>query len=478
MSLNRKFWALVLCFAWETVNGQNVSIEAIRPDYSGKAIHTILAWNPFLTTHEFVNRTVCDSAGRFELSLDLESARVVQFETGIYQAYLYMEPGFHYEVELPVYKEKKFSDQISPFFQAVVLPLKVLKRTSLATGAVVDGRQDINYSIARFDTLFARANNEVVRNRRSQVSSNVDSMIVKLESGFSGDSTLFFSAYRKYRYGILKLNQGRTGLEDISREYLGPEVREWHPGFIELFRAMFKDFIYFYSRTPEGKKLGTYINRTQDLDSARYALMQHPAVWNDTLADMVLIQELSEIFYRGDYHKEAILILLDSMIHDPVSPDFGVFASQVRHKLASLETGYPPPPLSLSDLEGKTVTLDDFLGKYVYLFFGTPDHYGCMMEYPFLQSYYEKHRDYLQVVTVMVSEKREKLDDFMRRNGYEWKVLHYEGQPGLLVDYQVRAFPIAYLIGPDGKLILSPSALPSDGFEQQLFRIMRSRGEL
>jgi len=477
MSLKWKFWVLMLC-GWVTLKGQNVSIEASRPDYSGKAIHTILAWNPFLTTHEYVNTSICDEDGRFELSLELESARVVQFETGIYQAYLYMEPGFHYKVELPVYKEKEFSDQISPFFQAVVLPLKVRARTSLSTGEEVDGRQDINYAIARFDTLFARANNEVVKNRRSHMASDVDSIIYSLESGFPGDSTLFFSAYRKYRYGVLKLNQGSTGLEDISREYLGPEVREWHPGFIELFRAMFKDFIYYYSRTPEGEKLEKYINRTQDLDSARYVLMQHPAVWNDTLADMILLQEFSNIFYRGDFHKEAILILLNAMIQDPVSPEFAVFASQVRRKLASLVTGYPPPPFSLSDLEGNAVTLDDFLGSYVYLFFGTPDHYGCMMEYPFLQSYYEKHKEYLQVVTVMVSEEREKLDDFMKRNGYSWKVLHYEGQPGLLVDYLVRAFPTAYLIGPDGKLILSPSALPSDGFEQQLFRIMRSRGDI
>lgn len=477
MNLRWKFWVLML-WGWVTLSGQEVSIEALRPDFSGKTIHTIVAWNPFMTTHEYVSRDLCDEDGHFQLSMKLESARVVQFEFGIYQAYLYMQPGFHYEVELPVFKEKEFSDQISPFFQPVVLALNVIKRTSLSTGEVVEGVQDINYSIARFDTLFARANNEVVLNRRTNRTSNLDSIISSLETVFSGDTILFFTAYRKYRYGVLSLNDGKTGLEAISQEYLGPEIREWHPGFVELFRAMFQDFIYYFGQTPEGKNLRTYINRTQDLDSARMTLLQHPAVWNDTLADMILIQDLSEVFYRGDFHKEAILFFLDSMVQDPASPDLGVFASQVRKKLSSLVTGYPPPYFSLPDLDGVSCTLDDFKGKYVYLFFGTPDHYGCMMEYPFLQSYHEKHADYLQVLTVMVSEEREELDDFMERNGYGWKVLHYEGQPGLLVDYLVRGFPTAYLIGPDGKLILSPSPLPSDGFEQQLFRIMRSRGEI
>jgi hypothetical protein len=477
MSLKWKLWAL-LGWGWIALSGQHVSIEALNPGYGGKDIHTVVAWNPFLSTHEYVSSLTCDEEGRFEMGMELETARVVQFETGIYQAYLYMEPGFHYKVELPEYKAKEFSDQISPFFQAKVQPLSVLSRTSLLTGEVVGGKQDVNYAIARFDSLFAKVNNEVVLNRRTQIASDLESMISGLESQFSGDTLMFFSAYRKYRYGVLRLNEGLTGLEDISREYLGPEIREWHPGFIELFRAMFKDFIYYYGRTPEGKSLTRYINRTQDLDSARQVILHHPAVWNDTLADMILLQGLTDVFYRGDFHKEAILILLDSMILDPVSSEFEVFATQVRDKLASLVTGHPPPPFSLSDLSGKACSLENFRGKYVYLFFGTPDHYGCMMEYPFLQSYHEKHSEYLQVITIMVSEEREKLDNFMERNGYGWKVLHYEGQPGLLVDYLVRAFPMAYLIGPDGNLILSPSALPSDGFEQQLFRIMRSRGEI
>jgi hypothetical protein len=78
----------------------------------------------------------------------------------------------------------------------------------------------------------------------------------------------------------------------------------------------------------------------------------------------------------------------------------------------------------------------------------------------------------------MVSEDRNKLEDFMQRNGYSWKVLHYEGQPWILEDYMVRAYPTAYLIDRNGKLLLSPAILPSEGFEQQLFRIMRSRGEI
>ena len=166
------------------------------------------------------------------------------------------------------------------------------------------------------------------------------------------------------------------------------------------------------------------------------------------------------------------------MENDPVSPRLATYTKQVRNKLSSLMVGHTPPDFRLPDLSGAEVTLNDLRGKYTLLFFCTPDHYGCMMEYPYLQSFLERHADYLQVVNVMVASSEQAVADFMERNGYDWLALYFGGNTSILRDYLIRAFPSAYLIDPDGKLVLSPSPLPSDGFEQRLFRIMRSRGEI
>ncbi len=465
---------------WGSVNimGQTASVHATAKDYAGQSIHTSIAWNPFITIPEFSNSVVCSENGEFEQVIPLKSPRVVQFETGIYQAYLYMEPGYHYEVLFPEYIEKKWNDQLSPFYQPLAIPLSVSSRSSLSGGERVDGSEDVNYTISRFDSLFITANRQIINHRELGQRVNTDSLIQQLELSFTNDSSVFFKDYRRFRYGALKLNEGQTSLVNLSLDYLGPAVMEWHPGFVELFRVLFKDFIFYYTNSEKGLDFRNIVNRNQHLQQARQVVLNHPAVWSDTLAEMILLQEFSELFYRGEYHKEAILIMLDSMALDPVTPEFGIYASQLKQKLSSLVTGNPPPDFSLLDLEGTSLSLSDFEGKYTYLFFGTTDHYGCMMEYPFLQSYVEKHAAYLNVVTIMTSEDRNKLDDFMHRNGYSWTVLHFEGQPGVLTDYMVRAYPTAYLIDRDGNLLLSPATLPSEGFEQQLFRIMRSRGEI
>ena len=468
----------MLLWGWGFLLGQTVSIHGSNPDYSGKSLQITLDNNPFITIPGSVRRVVCTSLGHFEFSTEVESSTLIHVVTGVYRAYLFVEPGISYEIELPLYREKAYAEMISPFFQPLEVALKVLSRSSLDSNLCVNDAPELNHMIARFDTLFYEVNESVIMNRRIGKKSNLDSIERSIELTFAMDTAQFFVDYRRYKYGVLKLNEGRTGLETISRDYLGPVVRTSHPGFMELFGAMFKGFIYYYSRTPLGKDLWRHINRTQYIDSVRYTIGKHPAIWNDTLADMVLLQGLSNLFYEGNVHKDAILMLLDSMIQNPVSLHFAIYTSQLKRKLASLVIGHPPPEFQLSDLDGTLCTPRDFLGKYVYLMFCTPDNYGCMMEYPYLQSFILKHQAYLQVVTVMVAENELQVKEFMKRNGYDWKVLYFDGQPGILSDFLVKAFPTAYLIGPDGDLILSPSTLPSDGFEQQLFRIMRSKGEI
>ena len=187
---------------------------------------------------------------------------------------------------------------------SAVLPAgKYLVVFASGNDEVINGEYHTNFSLS--------ANDDVIMNRRLGIKSDMDFIVRIIEEAFCGDSSLFFERYRRYKYGVLKLNEGITGLESISRNYLGPIVMESHPGFLELFNAMFKDFLFYYSRTPDGKGLINHINRTHNLDSVRYIIGQHPAVWNDTLTDMVLLQELSRLFYTGEFHKKAILILLE-----------------------------------------------------------------------------------------------------------------------------------------------------------------------
>ena len=458
---------LIALWGWGIIWSQPATITGADPAYRGIPIHISVPGHPFLNKTEFSETVICDEHGTFRIELDPGSGTMVRFRSGIHDAGLYVEPGKYYRVVLPPYRKPELAQTVSPYFE----PLKVSMK-------VVGDPLDINNQVFVFDSLFYSLNRTVILSRSMRKDIPLDSLTGILSDRFPGDTSGWFGDYRRYKTGILALNAGKSGLETISRKYLGPVVREKHPAFLELFGAMFQDFLVYYGRTDEGERIRYHMNRTHNLDSLRKIITTHPAVWNDTLADLILLQELPRMFYGGEIHKEAILILLDSMEAHPVAPRFAFLAHQTREKLSSLVVGNPPPSFCLTGTDGQHYTPESFSGKYSYLLFCTPDHYGCMMEYPFLNSYHEKHSDYLEVVSIMVTEKMEQVKEFMARNNYRWTALWYGGEKEILDNYMVRAFPVAYLVGPDGNLVLSPAPLPSDGFEQQLFRIMRSRGEI
>jgi peroxiredoxin len=171
-------------------------------------------------------------------------------------------------------------------------------------------------------------------------------------------------------------------------------------------------------------------------------------------------------------------MILDSIANNPVAEEHATVAVGVKKYLTRLKKGEQPPDFHLIDMENNFKRLNDFRGKYVYLNFCTPDNYSCLKEFPFLKALNNVHKNYLQIVTVMVSDNIEEMKAFMKKNNYDWTSLFYGNNDQLLLDYNVKAFPTCYLIDPAGNLIQSPATLATEGFELQLFRIMKSRGDL
>lgn len=446
---------------------QEATIAASSESYAGQEVRLRIRGVPYLSPPLVDTLVHFDRKGHFEAILQVAPGSLVRLSTGIYEGSLLVDPGNSYEVVFPPFRELPYAERMSPYFE----PLRISLKTLSPPG-------DVNQQIYLFDSLFYPVNEHVVRMRMRNESIPVDSLIAALRTTFAGAGNTWFRLHMQYKFGILVLNAGETGLERISQDYLGPRVREDHPTYMELFSAMFRDFLVYFDRTRDGGGTLYHINRTHQLDSLRMTVRRHPAITSDTLCDLLLLQELPRLFYRGDFHQQAILILLDSLSADPSKEAYGMAARRIRDRLSSLVIGHEPPEFSLTGTDGRVYTTESFRGKYTYLMFCTPDHYGCMMEYPFLMSYLQKHAEYLNVVTVMVAENPELVKDFMKRNQYAWTALYGGGAYDLLNDYLVRAFPVAYLLGPEGKLILSPAPAPTDGFEQQLFRIMRARGDI
>jgi peroxiredoxin len=132
----------------------------------------------------------------------------------------------------------------------------------------------------------------------------------------------------------------------------------------------------------------------------------------------------------------------------------------------------------LLDRDSNLVSLSDFSGKYVYLNFCTSFSYSCIKEFELLRDMNDRQKDRLQIITIIMDGEHASLNELIGKYDFEWVFLHHGLQPRIRTDYDIKAFPAYFLIGPDGKFILSPAPSPAENFEQLFFQVMRSRGDI
>ncbi len=478
MRLRSGLFSILLLFSTFSF-GQSTIIHGVSEDYANEKISVDYVFNPITNNTISLDTISIDSSGKFSTELTLEGLTWIQLELGVYKCLLLIMPGHKYEISLPPRRDKTEAEIRSLFFESIAIYIRVKEDVLQNENLTFAKHCDLNSNIFKFDTLLFSINDDQLIARNRKESFPIDSLIESVERNYKNDTSTYFSKYRKYRYGLIQMNSGIRSLKIIYDNYLSVESPELHnPAYLDLFSKMYERFFYYFSRTKDGADLNHAINAEHSLSALRRELKKHNSIPNDTIADLVIMKEVNDSFYRDYYYKEALLILLDSIIVNPSIPAYSLFASDIHDKLTNLMIGTLPPDFELLNQSEKRISLEDLKGKYVFLVFCTPDDYSCLKEYPFLRLLHEKHHDYLEVTSVMVTETLTDMQEFMKRNKYSWLSLFYGNNEELLQSYSVNSFPTCFLIGPDGLLIQSPATLPTEGFEQQLFRIMRSRGDL
>lgn len=113
--------------------------------------------------------------------------------------------------------------------------------------------------------------------------------------------------------------------------------------------------------------------------------------------------------------------------------------------------GQPAPEVIGAGLDGATVRLSQFRGRYVVLNFFATWCVPCQQEHDDLVRFSERHRSAgdAVVLAVIFDDEPERVRAFFERRGGDWPVLA-DPSGKVALDFGVRGPPESYLIDPAG----------------------------
>ena len=123
--------------------------------------------------------------------------------------------------------------------------------------------------------------------------------------------------------------------------------------------------------------------------------------------------------------------------------------------LPPIEVDQPAPELTLSDLDGKEVSLSDFRGQVVLLNNWATWCPPCRLEMPEFQAYYDKYKDEgFEVLAVEAGQPEEEVRAFVEEQGLGFIIL-LDPENQSLVTFQHSSLPNSFVIDRRGHLRLA-----------------------
>ncbi len=470
----------VFLFNNPSLLAEKVIIKGNNPDYAGQTLVLYVYENQITNTEKALATLKIGENGDFKTDFSIGETEFVFFHTGIFYIYFYAEPGMVYTVKLPTRTEKKPEDKLNPYFEEIRVHLLITSAKFADQTANVDANHDLNFLIRNFDNYFDPFYTKYAMSIYSKTDVNeMDTTLRRIESTFANQSQSYFNSYYNYRMGLLKFMSTRFKSRNTSDSYfLNKTILYDNPAYMELFNQLYDKYFVYFGRTKSGKIIYDDINAFKSLSRLKATLSQDKVLENDTLKELVILKGLHDGCYEMEFSRSALLQILDSLTNTTTIQKHKVIAKDIREKVTRLLVGYAPPAFRLLNQDSVWVSLNDFKGSYVYLFFCTTQNYACLKEFDQLKKLQEKHGKLIKIVAISADESLSNIRDFLSKYKYTWTFLHYGGQPDIIKEYDIRAFPTFFLIDKEGKLAMSPATSPSENFEEHLYKYLQAKREL
>ena len=407
-----------------------------------------------------------NSDGNFRFEFQLTETKLLYIPLGYYNGMLYANTDSKYEVMLPERRDLTFADILNPYFQKVEFFL----------GIKGDNPYEINRLIFEFDDILERyIDQNYYEIYQKPIQDSVDLVIDNIEKLFDTVPNTFFKNYRTYKYALLKYSSYMRNNLYVTKDYFNEmPIRYQNVSYMDLFNQLYTNYLLFYMNKSEGERLYSDIALAKSPSMAKETFSNNLVLTNDSIQELVLLKGLNDACYGKEFPFASLIITLDSIANASSIHEHRKIAKNIIALATQTKVGYQAPNFELRDALGPFRKRTNYLANYVYLNFCSIKSFACQQDFELLKGLHEKYKTEFKIISISIDEDFDEAKMYFKDKGYEWTLLSFNDEKSVIEKYKVRAYPTYYLIGPKGKLIMSPALSPGENFEYHFFNYMRN----
>lgn len=157
---------------------------------------------------------------------------------------------------------------------------------------------------------------------------------------------------------------------------------------------------------------------------------------------------------------DTVRTLYNSFSEDNKNTSYGkgISAGLERVSAGKVEEGSMAPDFTLTDTQGKQVSLSDYRGQWVLIDFWGSWCGPCRQSNPSLVKLYAKYKDKgFHILGLAVNDKEANLTKAIKEDGITWRNVNLslsESGSALPAIYGLQGVPTKFLVDPEGKIVL------------------------
>ena len=441
------FFLFFYSFSYSQLN-DSILIRGIGKYYKGYPIELFSIQDYISNKEVCIGKAVVDSNGIFEFVIQNIPTQKLVIRSKKNWAYIYVQPSSEYYVSFPSINKNEVPNLYGNDIELVFYKLDSL---------------DINYKILGFQNGLDQMLSDFfyIKNvNYNEFESRFNNLLDTINSIYKSDTNIYFRYFIKYSLSELQVLQNvYFKLDNYNNHFHEKPIFYENDAYMKYFNVFYNHLRFQLSNDLQ-VEVGFAIKKASP-SLIMNLLSKHSTLKSEKIRELAMIKMLGQEYNSKDFSRNNIIKVLDSISRFSVNQENRLISKNLIENLMVLKSGEKAPDLNFKTKTGDSVSWKTFKNKFVYLHFFNPEDRNSLIEIEPLISLHKEYGSFIQFITI--SPKIPLQGDIRKSSVFKditWPVIDLDLSHEIWRLYNIKAFPMYYLVNPNSYLIQAPALSP------------------